>query len=126
MSRVSYKFPGELINQWWPPLAAKGYRILIFDKDPEAIEVLKATMGPAMWEDDIVAGDRGGLVLSEHACVVVSIRRNPPRLPPRVPDGYFELHFAPTISRHWFRSTEEKKLLKDLKDVIDGLGLEML
>lgn len=126
MRRVFYQCPAALLDELWQSLIAKGFRVLPYMQDRQGEEVLQNLLGEVLWDRRLIENDHGALVFSDDIPISISVRRNPPKLPPRMPDGYFELHFGLVGRKKFFLSSSERLALRKVEETIIELNMRRI
>ncbi len=125
MRPAAYECPSNQTTMIWDAIQNCGHFILLFQTDPRAKDVAADVLGPAMWQDELLLEDYGGVVVSRDnaAFVWISVRREP-RILPQLTPGCFELSFSLIPPKKVLRSRVEKQLLEDVRRVVHEQGLE--
>jgi len=111
------------LASWWQPFSELGYEVFLFLEDPRAATLGKEILGPAMWDDELIRNDKGGLIASKDGqkVVWVSIRAEP-RVIADLPAGMCEVAFG-LAGKKTLRSRGEKQLLRDVGRVLQEQGI---
>jgi hypothetical protein len=106
--------PERLALDWDNSLRKVGYTVYPFATSPEAKVVHRERYG-RLWQEDLLDGDMGGLVLDESACAWVIIGAPHWFTNLALPAGHFGMHVWPLPLHQIWRSRRQRMLIASVK-----------
>jgi hypothetical protein len=113
--------PERLAEYWDRPLRECGLTVYRFANSPEAKTIHRERFG-RLWQEDLLDGDIGGVIVDQTACVWVIIGAPHWFAPFTLPAGHLGMYVWPLPLHQLWRSRRQRTLIASVKQSLISQG----